>query len=161
VDREQLSPDERLASLETAEEARNLLVAYGRGCDRHDAHSFVALFADDMVLTAGAEARWEGRDAVVEFYRAAFDPPEAQRHFITNVTVTERSPQTATIHSYFIVVRSSKGRSLLGWGSYCDTFKRVDGSLQFASKHITLDWLDDVKVGWVAALDDATPVPQC
>ena len=154
------SPEDRLASLETAEEARNLLVAYGRGCDRHDAGSLAALFANDMVLTAGEDARWEGRDSVVGFYRAAFDPPEPQRHFITNVTVTERSPRTATIHSYFVVVRSSNGQSLLGWGSYRDTFKRVDGSLQFASKHICLDWLDDVKVGWVAALDDASPVAQ-
>ena len=161
MDDDQPSPESRVAALETAEEARRLLVVYGRCCDRHDADELANVFADDVVLTAGATpARWEGLEAVTEFYRGAFADREAQRHFISNVAVTGVDPRSATIDAYFVVTRSSKGTSMLGWGSYRVTCERTAGRLQVASLHIDLDWLGDVHDGWVVALDSAMRVPE-
>jgi uncharacterized protein (TIGR02246 family) len=147
-----MSDDERVARLETAEEVRGLLATYARACDRRDLDGVAAVLDPDAVLTAGDHS-WLGRDEVVAFLRAQWSgDPAPQRHFISTIALDRVTPNDAEATSYFLHVTAAAGRSLIGWGSYRDTFVRHDGVLVFRTKDITMDVQVGLDEGWAAAL---------
>jgi hypothetical protein len=144
--------EDRVARLETADEVRGLLAAYATACDRRDDDAVGAILHPDVVLTAGGRS-WTGRTDVVGFFAGLWSgdqPP--QRHFITNIALGEVAADGADATSYFLHVTAEGDRSLIGWGSYRDTFARHDGVLLFRGKDIAMDVQVGLDEGWAGAL---------
>ena len=64
--------ERRLQVLEDTEAIRNLKARYAALCDNHyDADGIVSLFTEDAVWESPALGRFEGRDAIRNFFRGA------------------------------------------------------------------------------------------
>jgi uncharacterized protein (TIGR02246 family) len=147
-----MSTEDRLARLETAEDVRRLFAAYARACDTRDADAAGAIMHDDVELTV-PDFSWRGRQAVVGFFGDAWSGVTTpQRHFITNIALDRLEPDSAAATAYFLHVTADGDRSLLGWGSYRDTFTRRDGVLLVQTKHIEMDLQVDLAEGWATTL---------
>jgi ketosteroid isomerase-like protein len=148
---EPLSDANRLARLEIAESARNLVASYAAAVDAEDAGALAAIFAPDMELST-PHRHCPDRDAVLEFYRGTFARSRSpKRHFITNVAVDQSGGQPVA-SSYFVFVTAEEGQPLIGWGRYRDTFGWRDGRLVFVAKWIETELQVDVREGWAEAL---------
>ncbi len=144
--------DARLATLETAEAARNLLAEYATAVDTRDPDALRRVFAPDALLTS-PRRRLEGIEAIVAFYEETFATnPCARRHFVTTVRVSDPTPLDASVSAYFVFTTASAGTSILGWGRYRDRVVRVDGDLRIAVKDITVDHQGSLADGWADRL---------
>jgi ketosteroid isomerase-like protein len=64
--------ERRLQALEDAEAIRNLKARYAALCDdRYDADGIAALFTEDAVWESPGLGRFEGREAIRDFFRGA------------------------------------------------------------------------------------------
>src|SRR5436190_14654320 len=94
----------RLARQETAEDVRSVFAAYARAVDAQDPQALRPVFAEDVVLTAGA-ASFAGLDAVIGFFSEYWSSyPAVRRHFVTNVDVSPRSSSGADATASFLFV---------------------------------------------------------
>ena len=142
----------RVAALETAEEARNLIAAYARAVDSQDIDALGQVFGKHAVLRS-RDRRHEGIDEIEAFFRAEFAVnPCANRHFVSNVRVTDATPDAASVSAYFIFVTASGGTSIVGWGSYADRMTRIDRELRIVDKFITVDHRGPADRGWAERL---------
>ncbi len=140
--------DDRLQRLENIEAARDLQARYADAVDGADMGALAAVFAPDAVLTAPGR-RFEGREQVMDFYRAAAAAdPSDRRHFITNVRVVAADATAVTLQAYFLYTAGTEGASILGWGRYVDEFSMVDGGLVMSAKDISIDWRGPVEASW-------------
>ena len=147
----------RLSRLETIEASRDLLAEYAAAVDGQDLDRLARVFAPDAVLTAPGR-RFEGVDAIVEFYRTAFaDDPSPRRHFVTNVRVDAATATTAALSAYFLYTAGTAAKSILGWGRYTDRYGLVGTDLRMTSKDIVVDFRGPVEATWGAAV---TAAPQ-
>jgi uncharacterized protein (TIGR02246 family) len=138
----------RTAVLETREAVRDLLARYADAVDRRDLDGLSSIFAPDAVLTSPGR-RLVGLDEVIGFYREAFTTDQSpRRHFITNVHVTEAAADSATSTAYLLYTAATAGASIIGWGHYTDTFRRIEGELRVASKEIVIEFRGPVIEGW-------------
>jgi uncharacterized protein (TIGR02246 family) len=144
---------DRLARLETAELARAASWRYATAVDTCDFELLASVFTEDAVLTTRRGTR-QGRAAIVEYYRAALADPVARRHFLVNQTVTVDGPGSAHMESYFAYTYAGADTSILGWGTYVDHVRVVDGVGCLDSKRISIDVHADTRVGWAG---DITP----
>jgi ketosteroid isomerase-like protein len=142
--------ERRLAQLETAEEVRALAAAYAAACDTNDLHGLRAIMAPDVVVTVG-ELRFAGHEEVAGFFRASWgEAGTPSRHFVTNVALHVLEPDRAEATASFLYLAGIGGRSVVGWGTYRDTFTRVDDVLVFQSKDIEMT-ITDLAEGWPEA----------
>lgn len=137
----------RLESLETAELAREATWRYATAIDGPDFDLLATAFTDDAVLVTRRGPR-EGREAILEYYRTALADPVTRRHFLVNQKVTGTGPGTALVESYFVYTFAGVDTSILGWGSYLDRVRIIDGVAYIEEKRITIDTHADVREGW-------------
>jgi ketosteroid isomerase-like protein len=137
----------RLAELETAELAREASWRYATAIDTLDFILLESVFTEDAVLVTRKGPR-EGRDAIIEYYRTALTDPVTRRHFLVNQKVTSSGPGTALLESYFLYTFAGADTSILGWGSYIDRVRVIDGVGYIEEKRISVDVHSDVREGW-------------
>lgn len=137
----------RLARLETAEAAREASWRYATAIDTLDFDLLASVFAPDATLTTRRGTR-TGRDAIIEYYRAALADPIDRRHFLVNQRVTVEGPGSARLDSYFLYTFAGEDTSILGWGAYVDHVAVVDGVGAITSKEISIGAHADVRAGW-------------
>ncbi|MFJ9317663.1 nuclear transport factor 2 family protein [Pimelobacter simplex] len=140
----------RVARLEEAELARNLLHAYAEVLDDPTPEAVAALFTDDGVLSVPA-GDFAGRDAVTAFYRDRLGPGASEkRHFIMNVRTRPQAPGLVEVASYFVFTARESTTSALGWGTYLDLVEITAGVPRFRHKTITPHLATDLTTGWPA-----------
>ena len=108
------------------------------------------MFTDDAVLTTRKGPR-QGRDEIVAYYATALADPVARKHFLVNQTVTWIEPGVADMESYFLYTYAGEDTSVLGWGTYHDRVRVVDGVGYIAQKRISIDVHADTRSGWATA----------
>lgn len=140
----------RVARLEEAELARNLLHAYAEVLDDPTPEAVAALFTEDGVLGVPA-GEFAGREAVAGFYRDRLAGASEKRHFIVNVRTRPLGPGLVELASYFLFTAREPASSGLGWGTYLDIVEVADGVARFRHKTITPHVATDLSVGWGAA----------
>lgn len=140
----------RVARLEDAELARNLLHTYAEGLDHPDPDLLALLWTEDGVLSVPS-GDLVGRAGVAGFYRSriAADPSE-KRHFIVSPRVRTLGPGLVEVASYFVYTARGDDRSALGWGTYLDRIRITDGDARFEHKTITPHLATDLANGWPA-----------
>jgi len=142
---------DRVARLEEAEVARNLLHTYAEILDDPTPEQVAALFTDDGVLSVPA-GDFAGRDAITGFYRDRLGPGSSEkRHFIMNVRTRPQGPGLVEVASYFVFTAREPAASGLGWGTYLDLIEVADGVARFRHKTITPHLATDLVGGWPAA----------
>jgi hypothetical protein len=143
----------RVERLELIEAARSLQARYA---DVIDAQAFGRLgevFAPDAVVTAPGR-RYVGLDAITAFYvEVHASDPSRRRHFVTNLEVDESGADQGVValRSVFLYTAGTGGESIIGWGTYRDSFVLVDGWLRIGSKQIEVEWRGPLSPGWGAA----------
>jgi len=138
--------------LELIEASRTVQARYAETIDAQAYDRLSDVFAPHAVVAAPGR-RYEGIDAIVEFYRAvAVADPAGRRHFITNTQVMAADTQTVSLTATFLYVAGTGGDSVLGWGRYTDDFALVDGNLRCVAKDIQVEYRGPVTAGWGAAL---------
>jgi uncharacterized protein (TIGR02246 family) len=141
---------ERLEMLETAERAREASWRYATAVDAADLDLLAQVFTDDAVLTTRKGPR-QGRDEIVAYYAITLADPVARKHFLVNQTVTWIEPGVADMESYFLYTYAGEDTSVLGWGTYNDRVRVVDGVGCIAQKRISIDVHTDSRSGWATA----------
>jgi ketosteroid isomerase-like protein len=150
--------EHRLACLETAEQTRAVVCDYADAVDRRDADALASVFATDAALSTTEQA-YHGSAEIGGFFRSRFAAsPEQHRHFLTNIRVIDAAPDGAECSSYFLYVTAKAGKSMIGWGRYHDSIRRVDGQWRIAAKRIVMDFRGPLDDGWAAGLA-ADPIP--
>ena len=139
--------DARLATLETAELAREASWRYATAVDIPDFDLLASAFTDDAVLVTRRGPR-EGRDPILEYSRTALADPIARKHFLVNQKVTSAGPGVALLESYFLYTYAGADTSVLGWGSYTDRIRVIDGVGYIEEKRISIDVHSDIRQGW-------------
>lgn len=138
---------QRLERLETAELARAASWRYATAVDTPDLDLLATVFTEDAVLVTSKGPR-TGRDEVVAYYAAALAAPVARKHFLVNQTVTVTGPGRALMESYFMYTYAGDDTSILGWGTYTDRVRVIDGVGYIEEKRISVDVHADTRVGW-------------
>ena len=128
--------ERRAATADAVEQARLLMNRYAHGCDRRDADAVAATFADDGVLEAGT-ARFDGRDAVLAFYRRGLD--RDRRHFVTNISIDRVDDGTVAATSYLLAIEEGADPTIVRWGRYTDRITVGVGGAEFAHRRIEMD----------------------
>ena len=137
----------RLERLETAELARAASWRYATAVDTPDLDLLATVFTEDAVLITSKGPR-TGRDEVVAYYASALAAPVARKHFLVNQTVTPLGPGQALMESYFMYTYAGDDTSILGWGTYTDRVRVIDGVGYIEEKRISVDVHADTRVGW-------------
>lgn len=146
----------RLELLETAEAARAAVYRYATAVDTLDFDLLAQCFTADAVLTTRRGPR-NGRDEILDYYRAALADPVDRRHFLCNPTVTVTGPDEAVVASYFLYTFAGAETSVLGWGTYEDRVSVVDGVGYLTGKTIGIGAHADSRVGWATDPTEGTP----
>lgn len=141
---------ERLERLETAERAREASWRYAVAVDTPDLDLLAQVFTEDAVLTTRKGPR-QGRDEIVAYYGTALADPLARKHFMVNQKVTWIETGVAEMESYFIYTYAGEDTSVLGWGSYNDRVRVIDGVGYIEQKQISIDVHADTRSGWATA----------
>jgi hypothetical protein len=139
---------ERVRRLEEIETARNLLHRYAETLDQPTPETVAALFTPDGALHTRL-GDCVGREQITTFFRdrLATDRSE-KRHFIVSPRTTWLGPGRVAIAAYFLFTGRGDDRSILGWGTYDDVVRIVDGEALFEDKTIELHVGTDLQAGW-------------
>jgi uncharacterized protein (TIGR02246 family) len=138
----------RVEQLETAELARAASWRYATAVDTPDLELLATVFTEDAVLITSKGPR-QGRDEVVAYYATALATPVGRKHFLVNQTVTPLGPGRALMVSYFLYTYAGDDTSILGWGTYIDRVRVIDGIGYIEEKRISVDVHADTRVGWM------------
>lgn len=141
----------RVDDLETADLARAATWRYATAVDTVDLDLLADAFTEDAVLTTRRGSR-QGRDVVVDYYRTALADPVDRKHFLMNQKVTVVEPGVADVESYFIYTYAGIDTAIIGWGSYVDRVRVVDGVGRIAEKRISINVHADVRQGWAGEI---------
>ena len=131
--------------------AREATWRYATAVDTADFDLLADAFTEDAVLTTSKGPR-EGREAVVDYYRNALAAPIARRHFLMNQKVAA-ADDGVMVESSFIYTYAGPDTSILGWGTYYDTVRIVDGVARISAKRIRVDVHADSRAGWATEAD--------
>jgi 3-phenylpropionate/cinnamic acid dioxygenase small subunit len=130
----------------------SLMYRYTEYIDAADFEAIGALFAGAVMTNEGVAGEIAGGDAIKQLYtstnRVHGDGTLRTRHLTANVIVDiDETTETATARSSFVVFQQTPTLPLqaIVTGRYRDRFTRVDGSWQFAQRHIVVDHVGDVR----------------
>lgn len=128
-------------------ELENVLGRASWGYDENDVDLIAAQFTEDAVMTLqiGRDGDpigpFDGRAAIATMHADSLAAQTDQRrHNLSNVTVVEESPDTATTTANLTLLSIENGQlRTISSGWYRDEFRREDDVWRIARRHIYLD----------------------
>lgn len=128
--------ERRLQALEDAEAIRNLKARYAALCDdQYDADGIAALFTADALWESPALGRFEGREAIRDFFRGASGIFSFAIHYSLNGHI-EVDGDTAQARWYLFMPCTVAEGNQARWRAGIDheTYARVGGVWMFRHK---------------------------
>ena len=128
--------ERRLQALEDAEAIRNLKALYAALCDKqYDADGIAALFAADAVWESPGLGRFEGREAIRDFFRGASQIFTFAIHYSLNGHI-EIDGDTARARWYLFMPCTVSAGNQAMWRAGIDheIYARIDGTWMFRHK---------------------------
>jgi ketosteroid isomerase-like protein len=128
--------ERRLQSLEDAEAIRNLKSRYAALCDdNYDADGIAALFTDDATWDSPGLGRFEGRNAIRDFFRGAAGIFSFAIHYGLSGQIYVDGDTARAQWYLFMPCTLADGNSAM-WRASIDheRYRRVDGSWLFSEK---------------------------
>ena len=128
--------ERRLRVLEDAEAIRNLKARYAALCDsQYDADGIAMLFTEDALWESPGLGRFEGREAIRNFFRGASEVFSFAIHFSLNGHI-EVEGDTARARWYLFMPCTVAAGNQAMWRAGIDheAYARVDGTWMFRHK---------------------------
>src|SRR5204862_1792614 len=121
--------ERRLQALEDAEAIRKLKARYAALCDnQYDADGIASLFTEDALWESPTLGRFEGREAIRNFFRGASEIFSFAIHYSLNGHI-EVEGDTARARWYLFMPCTVAGnRAMWSASSDHETYARVDGA---------------------------------
>ena len=130
------SLERRLQALEDAEAIRNLKARYAALCDnQYDADAIAMLFTEDALWESPGLGRFEGREAIKNFFRGASAIFSFAIHYSLNGQI-EVDGDTARAQWYLFMPCTVAAGNRAMWRASIDheTYARVRGTWMFSHK---------------------------
>jgi len=145
--------ERRLQALEDAEAIRNLKARYAALCDQqYDADRIAVLFTEDALWDSPGLGRFEGREAIRNFFRGASKIFSFAIHYSLNGQI-EVDGDTARARWYLFMPCTVAAGNRAMWRASIDheTYARVDGAWMFATKRSEPLMNVPFETGWAPA----------
>ena len=142
--------ESRVRDLEAANEIRNLKAAYAAACDdNYNPDVIASLFVEDATWESEGLGKFEGREAIREFFRGISSYFTFALHYGLNPHI-EVTGDTARARWYlFMPCTVSEGdRALWRAGIDDEEYVRVDGRWMFKSKKSAPIFNTPFEEGW-------------
>jgi ketosteroid isomerase-like protein len=145
--------ERRLQALEDVEAIRNLKARYAALCDQqYDADRIAILFTEDALWDSPGLGRFEGREAIRNFFRAASAIFSFAIHYSLNGQI-EVDGDTARAQWYLFMPCLIAAGNRAMWRASIDheTYARVGGTWMFSGKRSEPLMNVPFETGWAAA----------
>ena len=148
-----LTLEQRIGRLESQTEICNLMARYLLVADRgYDPDGICAMFVEDSVWEADGFGRFEGRQAIWDFFNGLSGMLVFAAHFVTNPIITFSDDDTATgewrLFQTATVNDNDALQSNLLVAAYENEFVRVDGIWLFKSVKVHVNFFEPIQKGW-------------
>ena len=140
----------RVQALEAADEIRNLKAEYAAACDdNYDPDRIAALFIEDATWESQGLGRFEGREAIREFFRGISSHFVFALHYGLNPKI-EVDGDTARARWYLFMpcTIGDTGQAMWRAGIDDEEYVRVDGRWMFKSKRSSPIFNTTYEQGW-------------
>jgi ketosteroid isomerase-like protein len=140
----------RVRDLEATDSIRNLKARYAELCDdNYNPDGIAALFVEDAVWDSGPLGRFEGREAIREFFRGASKIFTFAIHYSLNPQI-EVTGDTARARWYLFMPCTVGDDDQAMWRAGIDDeeYVRVDGQWMFKSKKGNPIFSTPFDTGW-------------
>jgi hypothetical protein len=148
-----LSVEQRISRLEAAEEIRTLKARYCDFCDRgYDPDGLAALFTDTAVWSGGLFGRYEGKEAIREFFRSISGSLVFAAHLVMNpiIEVVDDNKATGKWRSFEPATVNENGKldSKILLSAYNDIYVREAGKWLHQSVDLHVNFFEPLSKGW-------------
>ena len=142
--------ESRVRTLEDTEAIRNLKARYAELCDdNYNPERIAALFVEDAVWESGSLGRFEGREAIRDFFRGASKIFTFAIHYSLNSQI-EVTGDTAKARWYLFMSCTVSDGDQAMWRAGIDDeeYVRVNGQWMFKNKKSTGVFSTPFDSGW-------------
>ncbi len=140
----------RIRGLEDIEALKQLKARYAAYCDDdYDADGLAPLFTEDAIWDGGVMGRYEGREAIREFFSSADRAVSFAIHHVTN-PILELDGERATGRWYLWqpCTFAQTDQALWMAGRYEDVYRREEDVWRFEQVTVLLRMLSPYEAGW-------------
>lgn len=143
--------DERVQRLEDIAAIRRLKIEYAQHCDNnYDPDALTALFTDDAIWEGKGLGRFDGKQAIHDFWVNAGKSFTFALHYMCGDTITVAPSGTeATGHWYIWEPATINGRATFVAAVYDDVYKKVNGRWLFHRVTSHIAFITPYESGWV------------
>lgn len=144
--------EQRIARLEAIEAIKQLKAHYAEVCDDgYDPDGMYPLFTEDAVWEApGVFGRFDGRDAICEFFRGVSAPISWALHYTDAPRiVVEDDLKGASADWYIFMPATIDNAPVWLMATYSDRYRNEGGTWKFEHVAVTIQRLTPFDQGWV------------
>jgi ketosteroid isomerase-like protein len=143
--------ERRLRVLEDIEAIKQLKYRYADACDRgYDTDTLADLFTTDAVWDGGLFGRYEGREAIREFFRGVSTDIPFAMHYMMNPIISVDGDEADGEWYLFQTCTFAEGNTpILGAAKYAERYQRVDGMWKFRHLQLMSVFWTPYEEGWV------------
>src|SRR4051812_31229605 len=145
--------ERRLQALEDSEAIRNLKARYAALCDnQYDSDGIAALFTEDALWESPGLGRFEGREAIRNFFRGASGIFSFAIHYSLNGHIEVEGNSARARRYLFMPCTMAAGNQAM-WRASIDheTYAQVDGTWMFHHKRSEPLMNVPFETGWATA----------
>jgi ketosteroid isomerase-like protein len=143
--------DRRLRTLEDIEAIKQLKFRYADACDRgYDTDTLADLFTADAIWDGGLFGRYQGREAIREFFRGVSTDIPFAMHYMMNPIISVDGDEADGEWYLFQTCTFADGNTAI-WGAarYDEQYRRVDGGWKFSRVNLISSFWTPFDEGWV------------
>ena len=143
--------ERRIRALEDIEAIKRLKYRYADACDRgYDADALADLFTEDAVWDGGLFGRYEGREAIRQFFQGVSSEIVFALHYMMNPIIDVDGDQARGAWYLFQTCTFAEGNTAI-WGAarYDEHYRRVDGGWKFFRLNLISSFWTPFDEGWV------------
>ncbi len=147
------SLEQRIARLELIEQIRTLKAVYCEFCDRdYDPEGLAGLFTEDAVWDGGIFGRYEGRQAIRQFFQGVSGSLVFAAHLVMNPIISFVDNDTATgkWRLWQPATQNEGGKLECKFllAAYDDVYVRTAGTWLHKSVKVQVNFFEPVTSGW-------------
>jgi ketosteroid isomerase-like protein len=141
----------RVRVLEDIEDIKRLKHRYCGYCDDgYDADALAGLFTEDAVWDGRDRGRYEGREAIRQFFQVAPERLPFAIHMVMNAVIdVDGDRATGTWYLFQPCTYADGDQAIWGSAHYNEEYVRVDGQWKFQHLTLTSHFWTPFDQGWV------------